>query len=1273
MKKSISVFLAVLLALSSLLVTVRTAYAALPADVSEGKEIRTPFQPNPGEEPTMILNNDYTASLGWWALSSKYNTGKPIWCMIKLGENADVDIDGFKLYNGGNWDIAWGPYGFNVGSWEFYAAGDEGDALWNSSQNYYSGADDPNRDTDWTTITTNFSKLYDSTLDDDVPLRSSGIALDPVWPIPDGCTSGNYMDIVNASTNNYPNYRQFPYGPTKAKYIVFAVTGWIADAAISELEIFGAPTYVQTTSVDIPSTTYDVPLNGSTRLTANVDGSNKRVVWSSSNESVATVDKSGIVTTHNTGSATITATSVDNGTVFDTCTVNTIFVHAHSININQDVYNAILGKMVYPYVTFTPADTMDKRVIWSSDNPDIVYIDSLGNIIASGIGTAVLTATSVDGGFTDTCTVNVSGANKKVFFGLTPSASVDISEKEWAQYKELGIKTLRIHLQAGNTRAQYDAVIDRARQEGIEVMMLVSYESFASTWDTVQAVYGATQNHCTNSSDLLTLLETEIPYYASKGVHAWEIWNEENAGWYLTPEEYASLITQVYTKCKLSGDASWDRDAVIVFGGLDAVNPGGAVNGWAKTWLEAYYNTDEYKSFKTTYGFSPFDAFAIHPYNTITVDDNLQVNYNVLEQAIELTARDVMKTNGDENVPIWLTELGSQNADPAKQAAELRAYAETAYAIPIVSRFFYFSYLYPGLNWGIVDGNYNPKPSFYEYKNVISSYKVNEPSLPVIERTIRADDKHYLFGMSPSENITDDEWNLYKEMGIKSIRLHLQATRYSVDPVTGVYDFSYYDALCKKAADLGIEINMLVSYESYPSYNPGSGYTDYANLVTVLKNAIPHFKKIGVTAYEIWNEQNGNWPVTPENYAELLSTVYEKCKYTDKWDINANIVFGGLDGMSSGRDGGIRPDVSDYLTIFYNSSAYTAFKAKYDRSPFDAIGYHNYQTIDVNNKFKLDYDVFNSSLTSVTDVIDVYGDKKMPIWLTEIGDNDVVDELQAARLKYYLQAAHKNHQVTRIHWFKHTYGAGYDMTDGERRFTTAGRMGMTTYATEIARLTGTNTQPVTGITLNKVTYTLPYLSTIQLVATVEPFNAVETDLTWTSSDDTVASVGNGFVKAKKAGTATITVTAGGYSATCDITVLDDATIFFRPGTYDELGYLVSINASPIMYRTNMNPPQFQRFADRFSTFTYKFNLDPRAKTATLNNWVSTFTQYDVWLSADNKTWVEIGNKTAGLGYVRPIDVSSYLAGGTLYFKVGDCKTSDGNGGVLYNVSLTYTY
>ncbi len=80
--------------------------------------------------------------------------------------------------------------------------------------------------------------------------------------------------------------------------------------------------------------------------------------------------------------------------------------------------------------------------------------------------------------------------------------------------------------------------------------------------------------------------------------------------------------------------------------------------------------------------------------------------------------------------------------------------------------------------------------------------------------------------------------------------------------------------------------------------------------------------------------------------------------------------------------------------------------------------------------------------------------------------------------------------------------------------------------------------PVTGIELNLEDATIELGATATLVATITPDDATNKNVTWSSSDEAVATVVDGVVTAVGYGTATITATTedGGLTATCEVLV-----------------------------------------------------------------------------------------------------------------------------------------
>jgi hypothetical protein len=80
--------------------------------------------------------------------------------------------------------------------------------------------------------------------------------------------------------------------------------------------------------------------------------------------------------------------------------------------------------------------------------------------------------------------------------------------------------------------------------------------------------------------------------------------------------------------------------------------------------------------------------------------------------------------------------------------------------------------------------------------------------------------------------------------------------------------------------------------------------------------------------------------------------------------------------------------------------------------------------------------------------------------------------------------------------------------------------------------------PVTGVTLDKTSVTLTVGGTETLTATVAPAGATNKAVTWSSSNNAVATVSNGAITAVAAGSAVITVTTrdGGKTAQCTVSV-----------------------------------------------------------------------------------------------------------------------------------------
>ena len=112
---------------------------------------------------------------------------------------------------------------------------------------------------------------------------------------------------------------------------------------------------------------------------------------------------------------------------------------------------------------------------------------------------------------------------------------------------------------------------------------------------------------------------------------------------------------------------------------------------------------------------------------------------------------------------------------------------------------------------------------------------------------------------------------------------------------------------------------------------------------------------------------------------------------------------------------------------------------------------------------------------------------------------------------------------------------------------------------------------VSDIELDADELTLDVYETAFLHATVSPDNATDPSVTWTSSDPAVATVINGAVKALKAGTTTITATAGAFSDVCSVTVssaipsTNFASAYFLEGTKAKLEGNIYVSETDSLY------------------------------------------------------------------------------------------------------------
>lgn len=131
-------------------------------------------------------------------------------------------------------------------------------------------------------------------------------------------------------------------------------------------------------------------------------------VWNSSNNRIATVDETGMVTAQNAGEAIITAKTL-NGNNTATCNVTVVNkkVPVSGISLDKNECEIAVGNRVKLNATIKPENATNKNVRWQSEDTKIATIDSEGQLYGISEGVVIVNAITEDGGKTAVCKVSV--------------------------------------------------------------------------------------------------------------------------------------------------------------------------------------------------------------------------------------------------------------------------------------------------------------------------------------------------------------------------------------------------------------------------------------------------------------------------------------------------------------------------------------------------------------------------------------------------------------------------------------------------------------------------------------------------------------------------------------------------------------------------------------------------------------------------------------------------------------------------------------------------
>ena len=163
------------------------------------------------------------------------------------------------------------------------------------------------------------------------------------------------------------------------------------------------------TGVTIEPSEAELTVGSSTKLTATVlpeNASNKNVVYSVEDESILSVDQDGNVTGLSLGTATVTVTTEDGG--FSASAEITVMpVRVTGVSISPKSASIALGCTVQLAASIKPSNAANKNLSWSVSDETIISVDDRGTVTGLSLGTATVTVTTEDGGFSASAEITV--------------------------------------------------------------------------------------------------------------------------------------------------------------------------------------------------------------------------------------------------------------------------------------------------------------------------------------------------------------------------------------------------------------------------------------------------------------------------------------------------------------------------------------------------------------------------------------------------------------------------------------------------------------------------------------------------------------------------------------------------------------------------------------------------------------------------------------------------------------------------------------------------
>lgn len=272
---------------------------------------------------------------------------------------------------------------------------------------------------------------------------------------------------------------------------------------LSACDIPGVNQPVKVTGVSLSDETISLRMDETENLTATIypaNATNQNLIWETSNSAIVTVED-GVLTPVSIGYTSVQVKTED-GEFTDNCivTIKASIVHVSMVTIDETL-SLEIGDSTDLSVTISPSNAENKNVSWSIDNSNIASIDQDGHVTANAIGAATITATSEDGGLTDTCALTVTAVQPLSNITISSSTSMGIS----------GFATnFDIIKLGGISYSYYRAAKTSSTSKGI--LLLYSYKDYIYDYQNMEGAFY-------NNDPIKGIKKITVNYIAENGLN----------------------------------------------------------------------------------------------------------------------------------------------------------------------------------------------------------------------------------------------------------------------------------------------------------------------------------------------------------------------------------------------------------------------------------------------------------------------------------------------------------------------------------------------------------------------------------------------------------------------------------------------------------------------------------------------------------------------------------------------------------------------------------